>query len=158
MRSFVCRNSLKLANEHHLKTVAFPAISTGVYGYPIQEAADVSVGITDQFKDSGKDSSKMLIKFKDSSKRAVRPTFQCRGWLREHCPMLAMHASAHLCVCAWACVLAWAHGCPAIWSVVTPVEVAQSHISDSRVFWVHTACTTVCSCIPFALLTKLHAT
>lgn len=36
-----CSNSLKLANEHELKTVAFPAISTGVYGYPIPEAADV---------------------------------------------------------------------------------------------------------------------
>ena len=36
------RNSLKLAVEHELKTVAFPAISTGVYGYPKGEAAAVS--------------------------------------------------------------------------------------------------------------------
>ncbi len=32
---------MKLANEHKLKTIAFPAISTGVYGYPFGEAADV---------------------------------------------------------------------------------------------------------------------
>ncbi len=35
------RNSLALANEHRLATVAFPAISTGVYGYPVAEAAQV---------------------------------------------------------------------------------------------------------------------
>eukprot|EP00200_Dunaliella_tertiolecta_P005309 CAMPEP_0202355504 /NCGR_PEP_ID=MMETSP1126-20121109/10371_1 /ASSEMBLY_ACC=CAM_ASM_000457 /TAXON_ID=3047 /ORGANISM="Dunaliella tertiolecta, Strain CCMP1320" /LENGTH=212 /DNA_ID=CAMNT_0048948131 /DNA_START=203 /DNA_END=841 /DNA_ORIENTATION=- len=37
------RNSLKLANEKNLKTIAFPAISTGVYGYPIASAAEVSL-------------------------------------------------------------------------------------------------------------------
>jgi O-acetyl-ADP-ribose deacetylase (regulator of RNase III) len=36
------RNSLKLATDHGLKTIAFPAISTGVYGYPQDEAAKVS--------------------------------------------------------------------------------------------------------------------
>lgn len=35
------RNSLRLAVEHGLRTVAFPAISTGVYGYPLEEAAEV---------------------------------------------------------------------------------------------------------------------
>ncbi len=38
------RNSLHLATEHGLKTVAFPAISTGVYGYPVDQAATVAVG------------------------------------------------------------------------------------------------------------------
>jgi O-acetyl-ADP-ribose deacetylase len=36
------RNSLRLAVENQLKTIAFPAISTGVYGYPQDEAAKVS--------------------------------------------------------------------------------------------------------------------
>src|SRR5262245_47951590 len=35
-------NSLKLAADQGLKTIAFPAISTGVYGYPLSEAACVS--------------------------------------------------------------------------------------------------------------------
>lgn len=36
------RESLKLAAEHGLKSIAFPGISTGVYGFPIDEASRVS--------------------------------------------------------------------------------------------------------------------
>jgi O-acetyl-ADP-ribose deacetylase (regulator of RNase III) len=42
-------NSLSLAVEHGLKSVAFPAISTGVYGYPLSEAAAVSSRTIEQF-------------------------------------------------------------------------------------------------------------
>lgn len=38
-----CRSSLALAREHHCETVAFPAISCGAYGYPLAEAARVSL-------------------------------------------------------------------------------------------------------------------
>ena len=34
-------NSLQLAQDNHLKTIAFPAISTGIYGYPLDEAAPI---------------------------------------------------------------------------------------------------------------------
>jgi O-acetyl-ADP-ribose deacetylase (regulator of RNase III) len=37
------RNSLRLATEHGLKSIAFPAISCGVYGYPVPEAARIAV-------------------------------------------------------------------------------------------------------------------
>jgi O-acetyl-ADP-ribose deacetylase (regulator of RNase III) len=42
-------NSLKLAAENGLATVAFPAISTGVYGYPKQQAAQIAVGAIQRF-------------------------------------------------------------------------------------------------------------
>ncbi len=36
-------NSLDLAESYQLKTIAFSAISTGVYGYPVQEATEIAV-------------------------------------------------------------------------------------------------------------------
>lgn len=37
------RRSLAVAREHALATIAFPSISTGIYGYPMREAAQVAV-------------------------------------------------------------------------------------------------------------------
>jgi O-acetyl-ADP-ribose deacetylase len=37
------RNSLRLAREHGIATIAFPAISCGIYGYPLDEAAQIAV-------------------------------------------------------------------------------------------------------------------
>ena len=43
------RNSLRLAAEHGLRTVAFPAISTGVYGFPLDRATRIAVRETQSF-------------------------------------------------------------------------------------------------------------
>ena len=37
------RNSLALASEHGIRTIAFPAISTGAYGYPWEGATEIAV-------------------------------------------------------------------------------------------------------------------
>jgi O-acetyl-ADP-ribose deacetylase len=45
-------NSLTLAADKGLKTIAFPAISTGIYGYPLHEAAQVSSQAIQRFLSS----------------------------------------------------------------------------------------------------------
>jgi O-acetyl-ADP-ribose deacetylase (regulator of RNase III) len=43
------RNSLALAREHDLKTIAFPSLSTGAYRYPIKEAAHIALSTTAEY-------------------------------------------------------------------------------------------------------------
>ena len=43
------RNTLKLAVSKGLKTIAFPSISSGVFGYPIEEASRVALGTVKAF-------------------------------------------------------------------------------------------------------------
>jgi O-acetyl-ADP-ribose deacetylase (regulator of RNase III) len=37
------QSALKLADEHGCRSIAFPAISTGIFGYPLQAATDIAV-------------------------------------------------------------------------------------------------------------------
>ena len=39
-------NSLKLADKHHLKSIAFPAISTGIFGFPLPRCANLMLTTT----------------------------------------------------------------------------------------------------------------
>jgi O-acetyl-ADP-ribose deacetylase (regulator of RNase III) len=43
------RNSLKLAVENEIRTIGFPAISCGAYGYPVEEAAHIAFKTTREF-------------------------------------------------------------------------------------------------------------
>jgi O-acetyl-ADP-ribose deacetylase (regulator of RNase III) len=42
------RRALELAHDHGLQSVAFPSLSTGVYGYPIEQAAPLAVATVRQ--------------------------------------------------------------------------------------------------------------
>src|ERR1700759_5139499 len=42
-------NSLKLATQHQLKTIAFPSVSTGIYHYPKKDAAQIAVNTVQQY-------------------------------------------------------------------------------------------------------------
>ena len=45
------RNALELALEHDVRTIAFPSISTGAYGFPKDEAARIAVGVMREYED-----------------------------------------------------------------------------------------------------------
>ena len=43
------RNSLQTAVDHGIRKIAFPSISTGVYSYPLEEAAEIAIGTVNAF-------------------------------------------------------------------------------------------------------------
>jgi O-acetyl-ADP-ribose deacetylase len=47
------RRCLEIAAERNLRSLAFPSISTGVYGYPIEEAARIAVRTVRDFLEAG---------------------------------------------------------------------------------------------------------
>ena len=53
-------NSLKLMDEHRLKTIAFPAISTGIFGYPIDRCAKIMIFTAKKYL-AGKTQTKEVI-------------------------------------------------------------------------------------------------
>ena len=54
------RNALKLAVSKGIKTIAFPSISTGAYGYPTEEASRIAVGTVKAFLEN-EDRLEMVI-------------------------------------------------------------------------------------------------
>ncbi|TGZ85745.1 macro domain-containing protein [Ascodesmis nigricans] len=57
------RTSLRLAVEHNLDTVAFSAISTGIYGYPSQKAARTAIKTVREFLDTDAGKKLSLVVF-----------------------------------------------------------------------------------------------
>ena len=55
------RNSLQLAVGNQIKTIAFPAISCGAYGYPIEQAAQIALATTREFLAAGGDLAKVIF-------------------------------------------------------------------------------------------------
>jgi len=47
------RNSLALAAEKGVKSISFPSISTGAYGYPVEKAARVALAEVASFLETG---------------------------------------------------------------------------------------------------------
>ena len=62
-------NSLKLAAQNNVKSIAFPAISCGVYGYPIDQACKIAVDTTCNFLKSNPGIEKaVFILFSDADR------------------------------------------------------------------------------------------
>jgi O-acetyl-ADP-ribose deacetylase (regulator of RNase III) len=55
------RNSLKLAVKHGIKTIAFPSISTGLYRFPVEQAARIALTETQQFLEENKTVEKVIF-------------------------------------------------------------------------------------------------
>ena len=55
------RNSLQLAVENGIKTIAFPAISCGAYRYPIRQAAQIALETTKDFLSSSDKIDKVFL-------------------------------------------------------------------------------------------------
>ena len=62
------RNSLRLARQHGLSSIAFPAISTGVYGFPADRAARIAVStVTDHLNSDARMTRVLLCCFSEES-------------------------------------------------------------------------------------------
>lgn len=55
------RKSLELCSEHNISSVAFPSISTGVYGYPVEEASRIALSTVIDYLEKRQDIK--LIRF-----------------------------------------------------------------------------------------------
>ena len=55
------RNSFALAEQHHIRTIAFPSISTGAYGFPMERAARIAVTETLGFLDRSQSIEEVLL-------------------------------------------------------------------------------------------------
>lgn len=70
-------NSLQLAIENNCKTIAFPNISTGVYGYPKEEAAKVAVQTANRFLQSNETIKEVVfVCFDDENYRLISNEIQ----------------------------------------------------------------------------------
>ena len=64
-----------MAAEHSIRTVAFPAISTGAYGFPIYEATRIAVTEVVRFMESDPTIDKVVfVCFNDQSAEAYKST------------------------------------------------------------------------------------
>jgi O-acetyl-ADP-ribose deacetylase len=55
------RNSLRLAVENNIRTIAFPAISTGVYHFPLEQATKIAIKETKEFLKENKSIEKVIF-------------------------------------------------------------------------------------------------
>lgn len=69
------KNSLKLAMNHSCKTIAFPNISTGVYGFPKDKAAKIAVAAVEEFLRSNEGIEKVIfICFDEENETLIKNT------------------------------------------------------------------------------------
>ena len=78
------RHVLEIVRTHNLATVAFPAISCGIYGYPLKEAAGIAVREVSRFLLLGSNVEKVcFVCFEPNVEAAYREALLlCQSWPR----------------------------------------------------------------------------
>jgi O-acetyl-ADP-ribose deacetylase (regulator of RNase III) len=67
------RSCLTIADEHRISSIAFPGISTGVYGYPKEQAAEIAINETRKFLKKNTYPEKVIfVAFSDSDYEIYR--------------------------------------------------------------------------------------
>jgi O-acetyl-ADP-ribose deacetylase (regulator of RNase III) len=70
------RNSLRLATEHGVKSIAFPSISTGAFRYPIREACAIALETVSELLKSSSVEKVVFVTFSSEDKRAYVSALQ----------------------------------------------------------------------------------
>ena len=69
-------NCLKIADELGLENIVFPSISTGVFGYPVREAAEVAAKVLTSYKSKTLKTVYMCIYFDEETAEIYRSTIE----------------------------------------------------------------------------------
>jgi O-acetyl-ADP-ribose deacetylase (regulator of RNase III) len=72
------KNSFDLALQNGVSTIAFPSISTGAYGYPIEAATGVAVGVMRSYEDRLEEI--ICCCFSDDDRKVYELTISATGW------------------------------------------------------------------------------
>ena len=68
-------NSLKVAEDNNLESIAFPSISTGIYGYPLEEASKIAIDAIMNYK--YKNLKKVImVCFDDNTYQIYKDTYE----------------------------------------------------------------------------------
>lgn len=73
------RRCFDLAREHGITSIAFPAISCGVYGYPLQDAAQIALTVAREAADSENFKRIILVQFSEQALQVYQQTAQSLG-------------------------------------------------------------------------------
>lgn len=75
------RSAFALAEKHGLKSIAFPSISTGAFGYPVEQACRIALKETDEFTNKHPGVSKVtFVCFDDKTYEPYMNARQERSW------------------------------------------------------------------------------
>ncbi|API90088.1 O-acetyl-ADP-ribose deacetylase [Marinilactibacillus sp. 15R] len=66
------RNSIEIAKEKGISSIAFPAISTGIYGYPLEEASEIAIRtVYELIKDDDTIDKVLFVAFDDKTESVL---------------------------------------------------------------------------------------